>query len=188
MENATDYIVTVDSHEQGYDSPAIVRSLTGESLSYETTGRPMISSGKDISISHKGPVFWFSLITPPYLVGIDVEDVCEEIHEDAFTHYFLQNEEEEALNAFCTRYGSTKKEGLIAFWSIKEAFMKCIKYTKITTDLITIQGIDASGIVSIKVGTKIEAYMEESNISIISLSLLRKNNNYLSKCIARYSL
>ena len=94
------------------------------SIIYNDEGKPSLSTGEQISISHSYGVVGVFISNKQY-IGLDIEQKREKI--DRIKHKFLSKSELEFVEN-----SSNKIETLTSFWSCKEALLKM--YGK--TDLI----------------------------------------------------
>ena len=92
-----------------------IAQYTDEDLSYNEHGKPKLSDGVEISITHSGQYAAIILSSKP--VGIDIEKQRDKIERIA--HKFVSSKEEEYLLAIAERI-----KALTIIWGAKESIYK----------------------------------------------------------------
>jgi phosphopantetheinyl transferase (holo-ACP synthase) len=107
---------------------SLVFNLTGEETKHSSTGRPFVDKPVDLSISHKDDLVCVGTIPNPYKIGIDVEHLFADIKANLFLGTVITKKETPLLKKFCKKSGISVNSGVAIFWSVKEAFFKCLDY------------------------------------------------------------
>ena len=111
---------------------AIARSIlvqaTGKNLEHSHTGRPIVDNSMDVSISHREDMVCVGIVPKPYRIGIDVESIDVELNPELFFGPVITKAEQTCLKTFCENNNLSLASGVAIFWSIKEAFFKCLDY------------------------------------------------------------
>ncbi len=107
---------------------ALLLELTGKRIKHTKTGRPIIDQTKDVSISHKGPLVCVAIVPSPYQIGVDVEEIRTSINVELFLRSVIAEKEKILLEEFCRKNKFALSSGVAIFWSVKEAFFKCLDY------------------------------------------------------------
>lgn len=92
-----------------------IAQYTDEDLSYNEHGKPKLSDGVEISITHSGQYAGIILSSKP--VGIDIEKQRDKI--DRIAHKFISAKEEGYLSAIAERV-----KALTIIWGAKESIYK----------------------------------------------------------------
>ena len=94
-------------------------------VSNSTSGRPIIDEPSfDISISHKPPWIFCGYAKRPHRIGLDVENLKENISGENFEDYIVNNFELELVKKSSNTYD--KNQLMIIVFSIKESICKSL--------------------------------------------------------------
>lgn len=115
-----------DIEKQRSIADFLVYILSGEELKHSETGRPIINDFTDVSISHKPHYIVVATIQSPYKIGIDIEYLLTDIQTVFFIGPVIKKNEQFVLDCFCRENNLSYSSGVIAFWSLKESFFKCL--------------------------------------------------------------
>jgi len=106
----------------------LVSKLTGKKIKHSKTGRPIVDQSVDVSISHKNDLACAGVVPAPYRIGIDVEHIKNDINAELFLGSVITKTEVPFLKTFCENNNISISSGIAIFWSVKEAFFKCLDY------------------------------------------------------------
>ena len=169
------YFLNTSLETRPLNSLSVLEKMTGNQMFYLDSGRPYFSSEKDIAVSHKENYFCSVIVDYPYIVGIDIENINEEIDVAVFLKNALFQEE-------FTILGSNKEMGPLCdnqkgviLWSIKESFFKCVDY-KLDMKSLRVAGIK-NNCVSFEYSQELEKILLEKKISKISCTVMRLSNS-----------
>ena len=102
--------------------------VSREVLGHLRSGRPFYRDGFDVSVSHKNGLRLAIAVPAPYRIGIDIEDLSQSINTEMFANYLVSERENATFEKFLSDEALSNKEGLIAFWTMKEAFYKALDH------------------------------------------------------------
>lgn len=173
-----------DNKEQSVLAHELIFQRTGFKVENLISGRPFIDQGKDISISHKGDLICVGIIERPYCIGVDVEDIAGEINEIFFLNLAFTESEKEILGDFCIKNGIGIRSGVIIFWSIKEAFFKCLDYD-LKPKKINILNIIKDGEIEFDYSDEINSFMNKKGMSLFSARITFNKKHVISRVIMR---
>jgi phosphopantetheinyl transferase (holo-ACP synthase) len=107
---------------------SLIARLTGEKPKRSRTGRPFLNQAVDLSVSHKEDLVCVGTVPEPYKIGVDVEHLNASINAKLFLGPVITRAEFPLFEAFCKNSDISVASGVAIFWSIKEAFFKCLDY------------------------------------------------------------
>jgi phosphopantetheinyl transferase len=107
---------------------SLLHKLTRKSLKHSQTGRPILDQSDDISISHKDDLVCIGIVPKPYRIGVDIEYINAAINMKLFLGPVVTKKELPFLKTFCKNKNLSLASGVAIFWSVKEAFFKCLDY------------------------------------------------------------
>jgi len=159
-----------------------ISETIGTKLTHLATGRPFIVKDFDVSISHKDGINEAKIVFYPQRIGIDVENLAPNINVILFLRAMMTREEVVFLKKFLFKNKLSLESGVAIFWSIKEAFFKCLDYD-LKPAKVNIINILKNGEVRLTYAEEIEKIMEEKKIKIHRAKFEIKNDYVYSEVI-----
>ena len=158
-----------------------LRDVTKEELSHLPTGRPFYKEGFDVSVSHKHGLREARAVASPYRIVIDIEDLEQDIHTELFMQYIVSERERDAFHAFCSEHSFSRREGVIAFWSMKESFFKAMDHHLFMNKLYILHA-DTERIV-FDFGEDIREQLLAKKLELAGASFSRKGRYFFSQVL-----
>ena len=144
---------------------SLLFDLTGKKIKHSKTGRPIIDRSVDVSISHKNDLVCAGIVPEPYRIGVDVEHIKNKINAELFFGSLITKSETFFLKTFCENNNISASSGVAIFWSVKEAFFKCLG-CDLTPGRIRISGISKNGKVVIDYSDEIKLLMADRGLRV----------------------
>ncbi|MDD2753093.1 MAG: 4'-phosphopantetheinyl transferase superfamily protein [Candidatus Portnoybacteria bacterium] len=163
--------------EQRAMARALILRATGKKLAHSQTGRPLAGKAMDVSISHMNDLVCVGLVPKPYRIGVDIERIDVEFDAALFFGPVITRVERVFFRAFCESNNLSLPSGVAVFWSVKEAFFKCLDYD-LKPGKIKIAAIAGNGEVKIDCTDEIKDLMAERRLRMCSIKTFfdRKRN------------
>ncbi|MFH1393237.1 MAG: 4'-phosphopantetheinyl transferase superfamily protein [Patescibacteria group bacterium] len=161
---------------------SLVYELTGKEIKHLKTGRPFIDRSMDISISHKNDLVGVGIVPSPYRIGIDIERVDTSLNAELFFGPVITQTEQAYFRTFCEDNNFSLASGVAIFWSIKEAFFKCLDYD-LKPGKISVLGISKLGKIQFGFSDEIEKIMKENSLKIHSAIVSFKGEYAFSQTV-----
>jgi len=159
---------TSSKEKQSAMAQVLVLQATGERLKHSQTGRPVVNQSMDVSISHKDNLVCVGVVPRPYRIGIDVERVDANLNAELFLGPVINKAEQNCFGIFCEENNLSSASGIAIFWSIKEAFFKCLDYD-LKPGKVSIMSIASDGRVIIDYADEIKQLMTRRCLKICSV-------------------
>jgi len=165
---------------------SLVYKLTGKKIRHLKTGRPFVDRSMDISISHKNDLVGVGIVPSPYRIGIDVERVDAKLDAELFFGPVITQAEQSCFRAFCRANNLSLVSGVAIFWSIKEAFFKCLDYD-LKPGKVSVIAITPNGRVRINCADEIRQLMAGRRLKICSVRTFFDNKYSYSQTTMKVS-
>ncbi len=165
---------------------ALVLKATGKNLRHFQTGRPMVDESVDVSISHKEDLVCVGLVPKPYRIGVDVERVDNSLNAEIFFGPVITRAEQAWFRTFCEDNNFSLTSGVAIFWSIKEAFFKCLDYD-LKPGKVSILAIASNGRVKIDRVDEIRQLMAARRLKLCSVRTFFDQKHSYAQAIMKES-
>jgi phosphopantetheinyl transferase len=173
-----------DIEEQGIAVRSLIFKLTGKRIKHSRTGRPIIDQSVDVSISHKNDLAYVGIVSRPYKIGIDVEHIKNDINTELFLKFVITKKEVVSLKMLCKNSNISLSAGVAIFWSIKEAFFKCLDYD-LKPRKINIANICKNSQVKINCSKEIKGLMREKKLKFCFAKAIFNEQYVYSQVVMR---
>ena len=140
-------------------------NLTGKRVKHSKSGRPIIGRTMDVSISHKNNLAYIGIAPRPYRIGVDVEHIKNDINTELFLKWVITKKETLFLRTFCKKGRLSLSSGIAVFWSVKEAFFKCLDYD-LKPGKISILNIRKNNRIKINCSDEIKCLMRKKKLKL----------------------
>lgn len=160
----------LDIKKQREVARSLLFKLTGKEGGRSQTGRPIVDKTIDVSISHKPDLVCVATIPSPYKIGVDIEHLHAQLNAKLFLGSVITATELPFFTIFCKKNKFSLSAGVAVFWSIKEAFFKCLDYD-LRPGQISILDISEKGKTIITYSERIDRLMKKRNLELDSLKM-----------------
>jgi len=162
----------------------VIYEIFGKKLIHLSSGRPFFSEEFDISISHKDNIVEAKIVSNPYRIGIDVENIFPDIRAELFLGSVIAKKEVDFLNKFRQENNLSLGSAVAIFWSIKESFFKCLDYD-LKPGKIIVSNFAKDGNVKVILSPEIDDDMKRKGLEIFSIEAIIKGNYVYSETIMK---
>ncbi len=172
--------------EQSILASSLLHELTGKIVRHSPSGRPIIDESVDVSISHKEDIFCVGIVSNHHRIGIDLEHLFININTELFIGTVITRAEDAYLRSYCDTNGLALSSGIAIFWSIKEAFFKCLDYD-FKPGNISVLKIYKNKRVLIGVSEEIRLLMKKRGLTLSFVKVDHKEHYVFSQVIMNFT-